>query len=92
MSNVIYDFVKGLFLDHPEYPKLNATLQKYADAYGVSKSAIATAWILRHPAKMQAIAGTTNPVHLKELTQATNIKLTHDEWYGLYLSENKPLP
>lgn len=86
------DFVKGLFLDHPEYPKLNATLQKYADAYGVSKSAIATAWILRHPAKMQAIAGTTNPVHLKELTQATNIKLTHDEWYDLYLSENKPLP
>ena len=86
------DFVKGLFLDHPEYPKLNAALQKYADAYGVSKSAIATAWILRHPAKMQAIAGTTNPVHLKELTQATNIKLTHDEWYDLYLSENKPLP
>lgn len=86
------DFVKGLFLDHPEYPKLNATLQKYADAYGVSKSVIATAWILRHPAKMQAIAGTTDPVHLKELTQATNIKLTHDEWYDLYLSENKPLP
>lgn len=86
------DFVKGLFLDHPEYPKLNAALQKYADAYGVSKSAIATAWILRHPAKMQAIAGTTDPVHLKELTQATNIKLTHDEWYDLYLSENKPLP
>ena len=86
------DFVKGLFLDHPEYPKLNAALQKYADKYGVSKSAVATAWILRHPAHMQAIAGTTDPVHLKELCQASAFTLEHDEWYELYLSENKPLP
>ena len=86
------DFVKGLFLDHPEYPDLNAALQKYADLYGVSKSAIATAWILRHPAKMQAIAGTTDPAHLKQLCQASTITLKHDEWYELYLSENKPLP
>lgn len=86
------DFVKGLFLDHPEYPKLNACLQKYADKYGVSKSAIATAWILRHPAHMQAIAGTTSPHHLKELCEADKVTLEHDEWYELYLAENKPLP
>lgn len=86
------DFVKGLFLDHPEYPKLNAVLQKYAEKYNCSKSAIATAWILRHPAHMQAIAGTTSPEHLHELCEAANISLTREEWYELYLSENKPLP
>ena len=86
------DFVKGLFLDHPEFPELNAALQKYADQYNVTKSCIATAWILRHPAHMQAIAGTGDPIHLQELCKASDITLTREEWYELYLSENKPLP
>ena len=86
------DFVKGLFLDHPEFPELNAALQKYADQYNVTKSCIATAWILRHPAHMQAIAGTGDPIHLQELCKASDITLKREEWYELYLSENKPLP
>ncbi|MGM9940746.1 MAG: aldo/keto reductase family oxidoreductase [Bulleidia sp.] len=86
------DFVKGLFLDHPEYPKLNAVLRKYAEKYNVSTSAVAAAWILRHPAHMQAIAGTTSVSHLRELCAADTIELGHDEWYELYLAENRPLP
>ena len=81
-----------MFLDHPEFPELNAALQKYADQYNVTKSCIATAWILRHPAHMQAIAGTGDPIHLQELCKASDITLTREEWYELYLSENKPLP
>ncbi len=82
----------GLFIDNPEFPELNAVLGELAEEYGVTKSAIAIAWILRHPAKMQVIAGTMNPKHLEELAQAEKIELTHEQWYRLYLASGKFLP
>ena len=83
---------KGCFVDHPDFPELNAVLGKLGEKYGVPKTAIAIAWILRHPAKMQAIAGTMNPDHLKDICDATKVDLTHNEWYELYLASGKFLP
>ena len=57
----------GVFLDHPDWPELNEALARLAARYGVSKAAIAAAWVLRHPAGMQVIAGTASPAHLAEL-------------------------
>ena len=83
---------QGCFVDHPDYPELNAALAKIGEKYGISKTAVAIAWILRHPAKMQAIAGTMNPEHLKDICDATKAKITHNEWYELYLASGKFLP
>lgn len=83
---------EGTFLDSPKHPALNDMLQKLADKYQVSKTAIAAAWILRLPQKMQVIAGTTSPVHLKEMAMGAEIELTPEEWYGLYTAEHNPLP
>ena len=83
---------KGCFVDHPDYPELNAALKKIGDKYLVSKTAIAIAWILRHPAKMQAIAGTMNPSHIKDICDAYKVELTHKDWYELYLASGKFLP
>ena len=83
---------QGCFIDHPDYKELNDVLAEIGSKYGVSKTAIAIAWILRHPAKMQAIAGTMNPVHLKEFCDAAKVDLTHKEWYDLYLASGKFLP
>jgi len=83
---------QGMFIDNPEYPEMNKVLGELAEQYGVTKSAIAIAWILRHPAKMQVISGTMNPVHLTEMAQAFKVDLTHEEWYRLYLSSGKFLP
>ena len=91
-SPLQHGFFKGCFVDDPNFPELNAALQELADKYGVSKTAIAIAWILRHPAKMQAIAGTMNPEHLKDICQAATVELTHHEWYQLYLASGKKLP
>ncbi len=82
----------GTFIDNPKFPELGAALAKLAEREGVSKSAIAIAWILRHPAKIQVIAGTMNPTHLTEMAEADKIELTHEEWYRLYLSSGKFLP
>lgn len=83
---------KGCFLGSEEYPELNNKIQELADKYQVSGTTIATAWILRHPAGMQVIAGTTSEERLKEIVQACTIELTKEEWYQLYLAAGHPLP
>ena len=85
-------FFKGCFVDDPELPELNRVLGELSEQYGVSKTAIAIAWILRHPAKIQAIAGTMNPDHLRDICEASTVELTHNEWYRLYLASGKFLP
>lgn len=82
----------GVFVDNPKFPELNDCLDEMSKKYGVTKSAIAIAWILRHPAKMQVIAGTMNPVHLEETVSACNIELSREDWYKIYLSSGKFLP
>lgn len=82
----------GTFIDNPDYPELNKTLGELAERENVSKAAVAIAWILRHPAKMQAIIGTMNPAHIKDICAAANVNLSHHDWYALYLSAGKYLP
>ena len=82
----------GCFVDHPDFPKLNKALAELGEQYGISKAAVAVAWILRHPAHMQVIAGTMNPTHLRELCAASGVRLSHQEWYRLYLASGKFLP
>jgi predicted oxidoreductase len=51
---------------------------------GVTPEAILTAWILRHPAKIQVILGTTRPERIQGACQADGIELTREEWYRLF--------
>lgn len=91
-SPLQYGMFGGCFIDDPKYPELNAALAELAEKYHVTKAAIALAWILRHPAQMQVIVGTMNPRHLEESAAATQVSLTHHEWYQLYLAAGKFLP
>ena len=91
-SPLQYGMFGGCFIDDPKYPELNAALAELAEKYHVTKASIALAWILRHPAQMQVIVGTMNPRHLEESAAATQVSLTHHEWYQLYLAAGKFLP
>ncbi len=91
-SPLQFGFFKGTFVDHPDFPELNKALAEIAEREGVSKTAVAIAWILRHPAKMQAVAGTMNPEHLKDICGASQVTLSHHDWYQLYLAAGKYLP
>ena len=71
---------KGCFLGNPDYAELNQEIGKLTRKYGVSDTTIAAAWILRHPAGMQLIAGTSSQTRLKEIIHACNINLTREEW------------
>jgi predicted oxidoreductase len=83
---------QGTFIDNEKYPKLNEILSQLAGKYNVSKTTIAAAWILRHPAKIQLIAGTMNPDRMAQIVQATGMTLTREEWYQLYLAAGHILP
>ncbi|MER1994160.1 MAG: aldo/keto reductase, partial [Eubacteriales bacterium] len=91
-SPLQFGMFKGCFVDHPDFPELNRVLGELGEKYGVPKTAVAIAWILRHPAKMQAIAGTMNPAHLRDICAASKVEMTHNEWWRLYLASGKFLP
>ena len=87
-----FGYFKGNFVGNEKFQALNQVLDRLAIKYGVTPSTIAISWILRYPAKMQAVVGTTNPKHLIEASQATNFSLTRKEWYEIYLAAGNDLP
>ena len=88
-----YGFFEGIFLGNNEkYPELNKTLEEISQKYDTTPTAIATAWILRHPANIQMIAGTTNTERMSEIIKGNEIRLEREEWYRLYLSSGHILP
>ena len=82
----------GTFIDNEAYPELNEKLAELAEKYGTSKTGIAEAWLLRHPAEMQVLVGTSKEERLVELIRASDIVLTRPEWYELYLAAGRKLP
>ena len=87
-----FGYFKGNFVGNEKFQQLNQVLNRLALKYSVNPSAIAIAWVLRYPAKMQAVVGTTNPNHLREVSQAANFSLTRKEWYEIYLAAGNNLP
>ena len=87
-----FGYFKGNFVGNEKFQALNQVLDRLAIKYGVTSSTIAISWILRYPAKMQAVVGTTNPKHLREVSQAANFSLTRKEWYEIYLVAGNNLP
>ena len=87
-----YGFFEGVFLDNPKFEKLNSVLARLSEKYGVAKSAVAAAWILRHPAKMQVITGTSKAARLAEIAAGADVVLTREEWYEIYLAAGYMLP
>ena len=87
-----YGFFEGNFVDNEDFPELNKKLAEIGEKYSLTKTGVAAAWILRHPADMQLIAGTMNPEHLVEICKASDVKLSRKEWYEIYRAAGHMLP
>ncbi|MEV7680350.1 MULTISPECIES: aldo/keto reductase [unclassified Streptomyces] len=85
-------FFTGVFLGSPDYPELNAVIDRLAGQYDVPAIAIATAWITRHPARMQVVLGTTNPERVAGAAQGSELPLTRAEWYELFRAAGHIVP
>ncbi len=88
-----FGFFEGTFIgNRDKYAKLNSTLDELAEKYSVTPYGIATGWLLRHPANIQMISGSTNIDHLQLIFDGENVSLTREEWYRLYLDAGHILP
>ncbi|MBE6162996.1 MAG: aldo/keto reductase family oxidoreductase [Streptococcus equinus] len=87
-----FDYFGGVFLGSEKYPELNRVLECLAEKYQVTPSAIAIAWVLRYPAQMQAVIGTTKSERVAQAAKAADIVLTRKEWYEIYLAAGNDLP
>lgn len=87
-----YGMFEGVFLGSEKFPALNRLLDELAEKYHVTSNAIAVAWILRHPAKIQTIVGSTSKQRIADIAQAAHVALTREEWYALYMAAGKQLP
>ena len=86
-------FFDGVFIgDRDAFPDLNDALDEIALLHGVTPTGIATAWITRHPANIQVVLGTTKPDRLRECAAGSDVRLSREDWYGLFRAAGHILP
>ena len=85
-------FFGGSFIGSDKYPALNEKLNMLGEKYGVTPTAVATAWITRHPANIQVLAGTMNPERIAQICSGADVVLEKSEWYEIYRSAGHTLP
>jgi predicted oxidoreductase len=60
---------------------------------GVSRTVLALAWLLKHPGQIVPVIGTTQPDRIQELSRASEVQLTREQWYRLFIAaRGEPLP
>lgn len=87
-----HGYFGGVFLDDPAYAGLNEALDRIAADHDTTKTAVAINWVLRYPAKMQALVGTTRPERIRESAAACDWVMSREEWYEIYLGAGHQLP
>lgn len=86
-------FFEGVFIgDRKDYAALNDVLDELAKTHKSTPTGIATAWIIRHPANIQVIAGTTNAGRIKEMAAGSDIRLSREEWYRIFRAAGHTVP
>ena len=91
-SPVQYWDWEGAFIGNEKFKPLNAALDEMAEKYHLTPTGVAAAWIFRHPANIQLIAGTTKISRMKEISAAADVRSSREDWYRLYLEAGHRLP
>lgn len=87
-----YGMIKGVFLENDDFAPLNRKLAELGEKYGVSATTMTVAWLLRHPANMQVLAGTMNEKRFDEICQACEVQLSKEDWYQIFMAAGNILP
>ena len=94
LANGIYS---GRTLDNPSESvlKTKELVQQMAHKKETTLESIVLGWLMRHPASIQPVVGTSNPERIKNCEDATRQAemMTREEWYSLYVaSRGKYMP
>ncbi|CEG26570.1 aldo/keto reductase [Bacillus sp. B-jedd] len=84
---------KGIYTGgkEPDTQAENATaslVAKMAEEKETTREAIVLGWLMRHPANIQPVIGTTNPERIRNCGDAVrqSVLMTREEWYSLYIT------
>jgi len=93
-SPLAQGILTGNLDDQPENIKKTAALvQEYAQRHETTAEAILLAWLLKHPAKIQPVLGTSRPDRLRACAKAVSVSLSREEWYSLFAAaRGAPMP
>lgn len=69
-----------------------AALDLCAARYAVSRTAMALAFVMRHPARPIPVIGTQTPARMAEAMRAVDASLTRADWYAIASAAGMPLP
>jgi predicted oxidoreductase len=76
--------------EQPAFKRAAQLLTDFANEKDATPSAIALAWLLRHPAGIAPIIGSGNPAHVIENCEADRVDISRDEWYRLFSAASAP--
>ncbi len=80
-------------LHDPKIIALHGVMDNVAKAYGTTRAELAVAWLLKHPANIIPIIGSTNPQRIAAAPNACDIALSRDDWYRLlHIARGERLP
>jgi len=87
-----YGWFEGVYLDNPKFPELNRVINEIGEKYGIPNTAVVIAWMLRHPAGIMPLCGTSSEARIKDLAKGGDVTLTREEWYNIYKAAGNVLP
>ena len=70
----------------PSVRETAALVADLAGRHAVSPEAIVLAWLMRHPAGIQPVLGTSRSDRLRACAQSTQVVLAREEWFQLFES------
>lgn len=82
----------GRLVDGPATEPLLQLLDELAEREGVSRTAIALAWVMTHPSGAIPIVGTQRLDRISDAATADQVKLSRSDWYSLIAAAGRDLP
>lgn len=68
------------------YPQVREVLETIAKRHHTHADTVVYAWLMHHPVQALPISGSSQIERLKHAVEACDLKLTHEEWYEIYLA------
>ena len=82
LGGVAFEAWSNTFTPEDE-ARIRTELEHQAEVYGAEPWLLALAWLLKHPAGIQPIIGSTTPARIAAAAGALNIPYRREDWYRL---------
>lgn len=69
--------------DSEQTERLRKVLKKLCNKYDATEDQLLLSWVLKHPAKVYPVVGTTTPERLSLAVKATKIEMELEDWFIL---------